>query len=59
MTLKEYIESNGYKVEDLTEKELALVEDELNAIENGIEITDGFFSPMSEFSQRKIQEGLI
>lgn len=58
MTLKEYIESNGYKVEDLTEKELVEVRAELTAIESGQMVEDGFFSPLSEFVQRKIKEGL-
>ena len=55
MSVKEYVESFGYKVSDLTAKEVKMVEKELSDKEKGIEPMDGFFSPMSEFSQRMIQ----
>ena len=55
MSVKEYVEANGYKVSDLTDKELSEVKEELAAVESGEVILEGFFSPMSEFSQRMLQ----
>lgn len=55
MTIQEYVEAHGYKVSDLTKKELKEVEKELLDVENGFEVLDGFFGPMSEFTQRMIQ----
>jgi hypothetical protein len=54
MTIKEYVEAYGYKVSDLTEKELEEVKKEMEMKERGIEVLDGFFSPMSPFSQRML-----
>ena len=56
MTLQEYVENNGYKVSDLTQGELKEVAQELKDIEGGMVIMDGFFSPMSKFSQRMLQK---
>ena len=55
MTVQEYVEAHGYKVSDLTKKELKEVEAEIEMEEKGILISDGFFSPMGEFAQRMIR----
>ena len=55
MTVQEYVEAHGYKVSDLTKKELKEVEAEIEMEEKGILISDGFFSPIGEFAQRMIQ----
>lgn len=54
MTIEQYIEENGYKVADLTAKELKEVQAEVDAINNGETILDGFFSPTSDFSLRML-----
>ena len=56
MTLEEYVEAYGYKVSDLTENEVKEVKREMTMKENGFEILDGFFSPMSPFTQRMLQK---
>lgn len=56
MTLKEYVEAYGYKVSDLTAKEVEEVEKEMEMKSRGIDVVDGFFSPMSKFSQRMLQK---
>ena len=57
MTVKEYIEANGYEVSDLTKKDLKEVEKEVEALNRGEEIMDGFFSPIGDFIQRRIHNG--
>lgn len=44
MTTKEYIEAHGYKVSDLTEKEIKEIEKEVESINAGYEVIDGFFT---------------
>ena len=56
MSVQEYVESFGYKVSDLTKKELEEVEGELYSIENELIDTEGFFSPTSPFVLRKQRE---
>lgn len=48
-TLKAYVESFGWKVEDLTEQELKKVEKEIEDQEKGMIIPDGilFFKPIT------------
>lgn len=43
-TLKDYVEANGYKVEDLTKEELKAAEKERQILNNGGQIIDGVFS---------------
>lgn len=56
-TVEDYIRAHGYQVSDLTNEELAQVKEEFEVIRNGDLVLDGFFSPLSEFSQRMLQEG--
>lgn len=56
MTLEEYVEAYGYKVADLTESEIKEVKREMAMKEQGFDILDGFFSPMSPFTQRMLQK---
>lgn len=44
MTIKQYVESNGYKVSDLTPDELKQAEEELKIINDGGVVLDGVFS---------------
>ena len=41
MELKEYVESSGWKLEDLTPKELRAVKRELRAINQAYDVLDG------------------
>ena len=44
MTTKEYIEAHGYKVSELSEKEIKEIEKEVESVNAGYEVLDGFFS---------------
>ena len=52
MTLKEYVEQNGYEVSDLTKEELKEVEKELEVVNRGGMILDGFFSDYTLLSRK-------
>lgn len=56
-TVEDYIRAYGYQVSDLTPEELAQVTEEFEVIRNGGDVLDGFFSPLSDFSLRMLQEG--
>lgn len=59
-TLEAYVRANGYELSDLTEEEKKEVEAEwLSKKDDSIIIDDGFFSPLSEFSQRMLKEGKL
>lgn len=44
MTLEEYVKDHGYEVSDLTEAQLKEVQEEVDIINGGDSILDGFFS---------------
>ena len=44
MTVKEYVEANGYKVSELTKEELAAARREVRVINSGGVVLDGVFS---------------
>lgn len=59
-TLEAYVRANGYELSDLTEDEKKEVEEEWLSIKDGsIVIDDGFFSPLSGFTQRMLREGKL
>ena len=59
-TLEAYVQANGYELSDLTDEEKKEVEEEWLTIKDGrLVILDGFFSPLSGFSQRMIREGIL
>lgn len=59
-TLEAYVRAHGYELSDLTDEEKNEVEEEWLSIKDGrLDILDGFFSPLSGFSQRMIREGIL
>lgn len=59
-TLEAYVQAHGYELSDLTEGEKKEVEEEwLSKKDGSIVIDDGFFSPLSGFSQRMLMEGKL
>lgn len=59
-TVEAYVQANGYELSDLTEGEKKEVEEEWLSKKDGCTvIDDGFFSPLSGFSQRMLREGKL
>lgn len=53
ITLEQYVKKNGYKVSDFTEDELKEIREEVNAINSGACLLDGFFDPYRPLLPRK------
>lgn len=54
--VEEYVRAHGYELSDLTPAELKEVRAELDAINEGVVVDDGFFSPISSFTQRMLHK---